>query len=333
LNAGNVFYHFVYYSGRQMQVQREWRNDRRCPFCSFHAGSNKGILIHCKTTHGDSLVFDGGIDEDNDFHVMIRSAHSSSAHSSSAQTNTSARDVPLPTQDKAPRKRDSMKNFIFFSPKFRTNTSCSTLTCENINIFFISKPEEITKHLEPAIRKQKIRSIVQQRGDVHPQAKLQYIVTDNQGPVRQYYHSRTNLPICASEWHNMEDSDDEDDDYWIRQLGESLMDELGDVSTKEKIFMNLWNTFIKSYVVIPDATIPNKCREFILGHHNQLTRFDLRKHLLLHLFNLWDNGIVLSWEIIQMMDLFDEMKPKRNAQRRNLSEGISRSVEEKKLTE
>ena len=153
----------------------------------------------------------------NQFHVMIRSAHGSSA-----QINTSSRDVPLPTQDKAPRKRDLMKNFIFLSPKFRSNMSYSTLTLENISIFFISKPEEITRHLEPAIRKQKIRSIVQQRGDVHPQAKLQYIVTDDQGPIRQYYHSRTNLPISASEWHNMEDSDDEDDDYWIRQLGESV---------------------------------------------------------------------------------------------------------------
>ncbi len=65
LNSGNVFYHFVYYNGDELEIQKEWRNDRRCPFCSFHAGSNKGILTHCKTTHGDSLTFDGGIDEGN----------------------------------------------------------------------------------------------------------------------------------------------------------------------------------------------------------------------------------------------------------------------------
>ncbi len=112
-----------------------------------------------------------------------------------------------------------------------------------------------------------------------------------------------------------------------------LMDELGDVSVKEKRFMKLWNVFIKSDVVISDATIPDKCREFILAHHNQLMRHELRKHLLLHLFNLWDNGIVMSWEILQMMNLFDEMKSKRYVPRRKMSEGISRAVEEKKLTE
>lgn len=61
----DMYYHYVYYEKNELCVQREWRNDRRCPFCSFDCQSNKGVLIHCKTVHGDTLTFDGGIDEEN----------------------------------------------------------------------------------------------------------------------------------------------------------------------------------------------------------------------------------------------------------------------------
>ena len=63
--VGNVLYYFVYYKNDTMQIQQEHRFDRRCPFCHFHAGSNRGVLVHCHTTHGDDLSFDGGIDENN----------------------------------------------------------------------------------------------------------------------------------------------------------------------------------------------------------------------------------------------------------------------------
>ncbi len=150
---------------------------------------------------------------------MIRSIHCRTS-ADSAQINTSTLlDV---IQNEVSSKRDLSKNFAFFCSKYKNNHDFSTLTHEDVNILFIPKPEEMTKHLEPAIRKQKIRSLEQQHGDVHPQAKLQYIVAENQGPIRQYYHSRTNLPISRIEWDQNKDSDDEDDDCWIRQLGESV---------------------------------------------------------------------------------------------------------------
>jgi hypothetical protein len=90
------------------------------------------------------------------------------------------------------------------------------------------------------------------------------------------------------------------------------MDELGDVSLKEKMFMNLWNKFITSCVVIADRTISKKCRDFILAYHDELVQHDLRKHLLLHLFNLWDNRIVSSWAISALMQLFDGMRMNKN---------------------
>ena len=81
---------------------------------------------------------------------------------------------------------------------------------------------EVTKHLEPAARKRKLKALEQQNEDIHPESRSQYKVKSDDGPIRQYYHSRTMLPITKSEWEKGDDSDDEDDDHWIRQLGERV---------------------------------------------------------------------------------------------------------------
>lgn len=117
-------------------------------------------------------------------------------------------------------KRD--KSFICLSSKIKNHIYLSTIEHKEFKIPFIPKPKEITLHLEPALRKRKIRSIEQQNGSIHPDAKSQYIISDNQGPIRQYYHSKTNLPINLKEWYQNNDSDDEDDDSWIRQMGERV---------------------------------------------------------------------------------------------------------------
>jgi hypothetical protein len=145
------------------------------------------------------------------FHVIIRSIRCS---------NEEQNVTPYLTVKE--ERKGKWKEFLFVSPKLASGKVCSTLTNEDISIAFIPKSQEVTKHLEPAARKRKIRSLEQQRGLVHPKAKSQYIVSENEGPLRQYYHSRTNLPFSKSDWDNDADSDDEEDDHWIRELGESV---------------------------------------------------------------------------------------------------------------
>jgi len=293
--TGNVFYYYLYYDEHnEMGYQKEWRADLRCPFCFFNAGSDKGLLIHCRTTHGEDLDFTGGVDEHNILHVMIKSKACLHEQQQSPISNSFKKDM----NDEA---------FTFVSTNFTNSTNKPRETIhDDFIIPFLCKPAEVTSCLDPSVRKRKIRSLEQQNG-THPEAKLQYKLLENQGPVRQYYHSRTNLPISRSEWDKDEDSDNEEDDFWIRQLGERLMNELGDVSVQEKIFMNLWNKFMKSHTVVADRSISQKCREFIVSHHNQISDINLRKHLLLHLINLWDNGILFSSSILSLMKLYDEI--------------------------
>lgn len=109
------------------------------------------------------------------------------------------------------------------------------------------------------------------------------------------------------------------------------MDELDDVSKEEKIFMNLWNNFIRTNIVLADERIPNKCREFILLHHEQLSKLELRMQLVLHLFNLWDNGLVNSKTILSLLALFDKMTQRRLNSSDHDAFTISSEAEEKKI--
>ena len=108
------------------------------------------------------------------------------------------------------------------------------------------------------------------------------------------------------------------------------MDELDDVSKEEKIFMSLWNNFIRSNIIMADERIPNKCKEFILLYHEQLSKLELRKQLVLHLFNLWDNGLINSKTILSLLALFDEMTQRWNSSNHDVFT-ISSETEEKKI--
>lgn len=123
-------------------------------------------------------------------------------------------------------------------------------------------------------------------------------------PLRQYYRARTGLPMAPGEWN--EDSDDEIDESWLHGMSESLMDEFEDVTAKEKIFMKMWNRYIKCTHVIGDRDMPGKCHEFVAQHKKQLHEGGLRLNLLLHLFNLWDSGVISSNRILSCMSLFDD---------------------------
>lgn len=79
----------------------------------------------------------------------------------------------------------------------------------------------------------------------------------------------------------------------------------------EKKFMKLWNRFIRSDAIIRDSSIPEKCREFVSSHHLQITEGDLRGQLLLHLYNLWDNRVLPSYAILNLMNEFDKLSMER----------------------
>ena len=80
-----------------------------------------------------------------------------------------------------------------------------------------------------------------------------------------------------------------------------------DVSLDEKIFMKMWNRFMKSHTLTSDIIIPQKCLDFIHTHGVEMVKLNLRSDFLLHIFNFWDSGIVPSANIIDCIKLFDKI--------------------------
>ena len=162
-------------------------------------------------------------------------------------------------------------------------------------------------------------------------------------PIRQYYNSKTKEPKVLEQWDI--DSDDESDDEWLHQMSEkvchsfwksmlvlinykskyllihlSIQKRMGELLTENEIkkdeyeFMCIWNRFIKSHTVIPDLVIPDKCREFVSIHGQTLASKGLRRHLLQHLLNLWDQMLISAAHLYEFMSIYDGMITNENGQ-------------------
>jgi len=127
---------------------------------------------------------------------------------------------------------------------------------------------------------------------------------DDPIPVRQYYHSKTNLPKRHNEWNY--DSDDESDDSWMEMKSNQLIDEFDDVSEKEKDFLKLWNKFMSSsHKLVADRSILSRCVEFTKLHGTDIAERGMRQQLFLHFTNLWDEEILSSDHVSALMSFYD----------------------------
>jgi len=330
--------------GDEIRVQVEERLDRRCPFCFFNAVTDAGILKHCNSTHGCELTFEGGRDEKGDLHIAVKpnpihrwsflssskiqttSTHenlvnycyisskrrnaptkneTTTTNSSSSSTNNDLDDAipfikkplhetafldPILRRRKIRKHKGAMRDI---DPDIEIDSDTNNTDNENDNNNDKPSRGKSPSSLETAEVMRK----------VHAEAISQYVLTGKE-PIRQYYHSRTNLPMADGEW-DYDSDDDTIDDAWIHQLSEKLIDEFGDVSPKEKILMKLWNRFIRSHTIIADGAIPKRCMDFIVAHHNAFITGELRAQLLAHFMNLWDNRLLSSSHIYRLMKRYD----------------------------
>jgi len=305
-----------------VSVQLERRMDRKCPFCWYDGRTDLGLLMHCHTAHGKGqgvgfemevdgkkenwddpcrMMFHAGIDGARNLHILVKSF--SKREEDEHYFHSGEHKHPMENED----------DFLFI----REDGMAVDVP---LTIPFVKLPMAMTSLLESKTRKKKIRQLEQLvrlgDGNVHPNAISQY-VPDDEMPVRQYFHSKTMQPMAPGEWDV--DSDDEADDEWAQMLSECVLKELGDVSHKEKMFMNAWNRFMESHTVTADRVVPVKCKEFLTTNHAILIKEELRDQFLLHLMNLWDNRLIPSRVIVALMKSFDEYANKNKKGRMGLT--------------
>ena len=258
--------------------------------------------MHCQIVHGDGLLsFQGKKDEEGILHIGIHpKMHDSGDAPCSDDLLHCVRAVghqrgwdPANALQQKPLANARLRNFVYS----RRGTYFPSLT----KVPFLKRPFTAAAAMDIQERKRKAQFL---RDQGVGEDTIRRIVPNDQIPVRQYYHSKTNLPMRQGEW--AEDSDDESDDSWIDKKSSLLIDEFDDVSEKEKYFLKLWNFFINgSHKLVADRGIPSRCVEFIKVHGNDIGQRNMRDLLLLHFCNLWDEEILSSDHISALMTFFD----------------------------
>lgn len=112
------------------------------------------------------------------------------------------------SQGPSAARDDHLKDFVFVR-------SCSNV--HDTTIPFVKRPLHKAAVKDLATRKKKVRLL--QESDAEKSLAMQFIPSDDR-PLRQYFHSRTNLPMLEGGWDD--DSDDEPDDTWLHKMSEQV---------------------------------------------------------------------------------------------------------------
>ena len=120
-------------------------------------------------------------------------------------------------------------------------------------------------------------------------------------PVREYFHSRSLIPIQSGQYDR--DSDEESNYSWYHDYRRDSMKDLVDVSEKEKRIHAMWNRFFGcSGVVIADKDVSKRCYHFIEKHHMALR--DLEWELYQLLITFWERRFLSVIHVEKLMHLF-----------------------------
>ncbi len=297
-----AYFHYLFMQPNNVPATIVEEVDGRvCPLCNFDGKNNEGLLNHCGTYHG---TLHGTNRPDNPCEIMTKNnvdcAYFEAVMGEERQLHVIVRGVPMRSSHLIPTKH-SHDNFIYIGQRFyKTQSNTPSFIEQQIKVPYLQRHPEKVASLDGATRSKRLLAL--QSSDAPASVTSAYLPSDTI-PIRQYYHSHTNLPMINDDW--MGDSDDDIDEDWVQEMSSELLDEFEDVSSEEKQFMIIWNRFIKSNHVIGDRHMPDKCDEFILKNRKQLIDAGLRVQLLLHLFHLWDSGVISSNRIRRCMTLFD----------------------------
>ncbi|CAG8741110.1 10072_t:CDS:2 [Acaulospora morrowiae] len=122
-------------------------------------------------------------------------------------------------------------------------------------------------------------------------------------PSSNFYHSHTFTPFKEGDV----DSEDEICTHWLEQLNDETLDELSDVSDKEKQMMKIWNRYIEPKRGLADKNLSSVCIEFAKSRAHQIVELDLRNEFAFHLLNILEFQIIDSGCVTKCLGLVDKV--------------------------
>ncbi|CAG8459559.1 9341_t:CDS:2 [Acaulospora colombiana] len=122
-------------------------------------------------------------------------------------------------------------------------------------------------------------------------------------PTSNFYHSHTFMPFKEGD----PDSEDETCTHWLEQLNDETLDELSDVSDKEKQMMKIWNRYIEPKRGLADKNLSSVCIEFAKSRAHQIVELDLRNEFAFHLLNILEFQIIDSACVTKCLGYVDKL--------------------------
>lgn len=256
-----------------------------CLFCGTYCGTAAGLIAHLTSTH-DRCVYDFEQDPVSGFRVLV--------------TLEDAGAMPAPGSEGAAVVRLEMLYFrrLLRSREERMAGVLAAQQRIQKRILLFKAFVELCRGVSrtTASLAATTAEARQSAGQLDPMLRQMTV-------PKQFYHSKTGMPILPNEVDC--DSDDDVDESWITNQSDRLIDDFEDVTLEEKEFMKLWNRHIYTYRVYSDRCVPGVCVEFCKRDGATIMASGLRYNLLLHLLNLWDNALVDTETICVCMRIVD----------------------------
>jgi VEFS-Box of polycomb protein len=87
--------------------------------------------------------------------------------------------------------------------------------------------------------------------------------------------------------------------------------DMTDISTTEKLFMTLWNNFMRSHPILSEIQLSSQLLSFVQEHSNVLLQCDLEEELMGHLVNMWAEGHIGQGTMLEAMKIFNSYANER----------------------
>ena len=80
-----------------------------------------------------------------------------------------------------------------------------------------------------------------------------------------------------------------------------------DISDKDKLFFNIWNSFVKSKEDDDIYNLEKMIVEFLENHSKEIYENQLRKNFVMHLIAIYDNNQINDENLNNIIDFMDKI--------------------------
>jgi len=179
--------------------------------------------MHCVTCHGSKLSFKAARCEDGTVRPVLVVRTDRDAVSSDSfcmflcvffcsQVHVAVTKKITPKESTKSAGAEHLVDFCYVRQRWREPPLGKTLS-----VPFVDRQISKAGTLDIAKRRKKIRWLQEIGAD---ESVMKKFVPNDETPIRQYFHSRTNEPMLEGEWDL--DSDDEPDETWLHKMSEAV---------------------------------------------------------------------------------------------------------------